>query len=53
MEDALLSEKNYLYAMQKYVKEAENLIQRLSELAALQNTYQREYAENPDMVHAL
>lgn len=51
--DGLLSEKDYLYAKQKYVKEAENLTQRLSELAALENTYKKEYAGNPDMARLM
>ena len=35
-------------AKQKYVKEAENLTQKLSELAAMQTTYEAEYAGSQD-----
>lgn len=42
--DGLLNERDYLFAKQKYVKEAENLGQKLSELAAMQTTYETEYA---------
>lgn len=47
--DGLLSERDYLFAKQKYLKEAENLTQKLSELAALQNTYEEAYAGSQDM----
>lgn len=47
-EDGLLSERDYLFAKQKYVKEAENLTQKLSELAAMQTTYEAEYAGSQD-----
>lgn len=46
--DGLLSERDYLFAKQKYVKEAENLTQKLSELAAMQTTYEAEYAGSQD-----
>ena len=46
--DGLLSERDYLFAKQKYVKEAENLTQKLSELAAMQTTYETEYAGSQD-----
>lgn len=46
--DGLLSERDYLFAKQKYVKEAENLTQKLSELAAMQTTYEAEYAGGHD-----
>lgn len=42
--DGLLNERDYLFAKQKYVKEAENLAQKLSELAAMRTTYETEYA---------
>lgn len=46
--DGLLSERDYLFAKQKYVNEAENLTQKLSELAAMQTTYEAEYAGGHD-----
>ena len=46
--DGLLNERDYLFAKQKYVKEAENLAQKLSELAAMQTTYETEYAGGQD-----
>ena len=46
--DGLLSERDYLFAKQKYVKEAENLTQKLSELAAMQTTYEAGYAGGHD-----
>lgn len=46
--DGLLSERDYLFAKQKYVNEAENLTQKLSELAAMQTTYDAEYAGGHD-----
>ena len=46
--DGLLNERDYLFAKQKYVKEAENLAQKLSELAAMQTTYEAEYAGGQD-----
>ena len=46
--DGLLNERDYLFAKQKYVKEAENLAQKLSELAAMQTTYKTEYAGGQD-----
>lgn len=46
--DGLLNERDYLFAKQKYVKEAENLGQKLSELAAMQTTYETEYAGGQD-----
>lgn len=46
--DGLLSERDYLFAKQKYVKEAENLTQKLSKLAAMQTTYEAEYAGSQD-----
>lgn len=51
--DGLLSERDYLFAKQKYVKEAENLTQKLSELAALQNTYEEEYVGSQDMAQIM
>ncbi len=42
--DGLLNERDYLYAKRKYVKEAEEMAQKLSELAAVQATYEAEYA---------
>ena len=46
--DGLLNERDYLFAKQKYVKEVENLTQKLSELAAMQTTYETEYAGGQD-----
>ena len=46
--DGLLNERDYLFAKQKYVKEAENLAQKLSELATMQTTYGTEYAGGQD-----
>ena len=42
--DGLLNERDYLFAKKKYVKEAEEMAQKLSELAAVQATYEAEYA---------
>lgn len=51
--DGLLSERDYLFAKQKYVKEAENLAQKLSELAAMQTTYEAEYAGGQDFAKVM
>lgn len=51
--DGLLSERDYLFAKQKYVKEAENLTQKLSELAAMQTTYKTEYAGSHDFAEIM
>lgn len=51
--DGLLSERDYLFAKQKYVKETENLTQKLSELAAMQTTYEVEYAGNQDFAKVM
>ena len=51
--DGLLSERDYLFAKQKYVKEAENLTQKLSELAAMQTTYEAEYAGSQDFAKVM
>lgn len=40
----LLSDRDYLFVKQKYVKEVENLTQKPSELATMQTTYETEYA---------
>ena len=42
--DGLLNERDYLYAKRKYVKEVEEMAQKVSELAAVQATYEAEYA---------
>lgn len=47
--DGLLNERDYLFAKKKYVKEAEELAQKLFELAAMQETYETEYAGNTGM----
>lgn len=47
--DGLLNERDYLFAKKKYVLEAENLAQRLSELSEMQLTYEEEYAGSHDM----
>lgn len=47
--DGLLNESDYLFAKKKYVREAEEMAQRLSELAAVQATYEAEYAGNGSM----
>ena len=51
--DGLLSERDYLFAKQKYVKEAENLTQKLSELAAMQTTYETGYAGGQDFAKTM
>jgi DNA invertase Pin-like site-specific DNA recombinase len=51
--DGLLSERDYLFAKQKYVKESENLTQKLSELAAMQTTYETEYAGSHDFAEIM
>ncbi len=51
--DGLLSERDYLFAKQKYVKEAENLTQKLSELTAVQTTYETEYAGGHDFAEIM
>lgn len=51
--DGLLSERDYLFAKQKYVNEAENLTQKLSELAAMQTTYETEYAGSHDFAESM
>lgn len=51
--DGLLSERDYLFAKQKYVKEAENLAQKLSELAAMQTTYEAGYAGGQDFAKVM
>lgn len=47
--DGILNERDYLFAKKKYVLEAENLAQKLSELSEMQLTYEEEYAGNHDM----
>lgn len=51
--DGLLSERDYLYAKQKYAQDAENLSQKLSELAAARQTYETEYAGSKNMAETL
>lgn len=51
--DGLLNERDYLFAKKKYVMEAEGLAQKLSELAALQATYEAGYAGNGSMAEAI
>ena len=51
--DGLLNERDYLYAKKKYVKEAEELAQKLSELAAVQATYEAEYAGGGGMAETI
>ncbi len=51
--DGLLNERDYLYAKRKYVKEAEELAQKLSELAAAQATYEAEYAGSGGMAETI
>lgn len=51
--DGLLNERDYLFAKKKYVKEAEELAQRLSELAAMQETYEAEYAGDSGMAEII
>ena len=51
--DGLLNERDYLFAKQKYVNEAENLTQRLSELAAMHTTYEAEYAGSEDFAKVM
>ena len=47
--DGLLNERDYLFAKKKYVLEAENLAQKLSELSEMQLTYEEEYAGSHNM----
>lgn len=51
--DGLLNERDYLFAKKKYVREAEEMAQRLSELAAVQATYEAEYAGNGSMAETI
>ncbi len=51
--DGLLNERDYLYAKRKYVKEAEEMAQKLSELAAAQATYEAEYAGGGGMAETI
>jgi DNA invertase Pin-like site-specific DNA recombinase len=51
--DGLLNERDYLYAKRKYVKEAEEMAQKLSELAAAQATYEAEYAGSSGMAETI
>ena len=51
--DGLLNERDYLFAKKKYVMEAEEMAQRLSELAAVQATYEAEYAGNNSMAETI
>ena len=51
--DGLLNERDYLYAKRKYVKEAEEMAQKLSELAAVQATYEAEYAGGGGMAETI
>lgn len=51
--DGLLNERDYLYAKRKYVREAEELAQKLSELAAVQATYEAEYAGSGGMAETI
>ncbi len=46
--DGLLNERDYLFAKQKYVQETENLTQKLSELTAMQTTYETGYEGSHD-----
>lgn len=51
--DGLLNERDYLFAKKKYVKEAEEMAQKFSELAALQETYEAGYAGNTGMAETI
>lgn len=51
--DGLLNERDYLFAKKKYVREAEEMAQRLSELSAVQATYEAEYAGNGSMAETM
>lgn len=51
--DGLLNERDYLFAKKKYVREAEEMAQKLSELAALQETYEAGYAGNTGMAETI
>lgn len=51
--DGLLNERDYLFAKQNYVKEAENLTQKLSELTVLQTTYDTGYAGGQDIAKVM
>lgn len=51
--DGILSERDYLFAKKKYVQEAEEMAQRLSELAALQETYEAGYAGDSGMAETI
>lgn len=51
--DGLLSERDYLFAKQKYVKETDDLARKLSELTAMQSTYEVKYVENRDFAKVM
>ena len=51
--DGLLNERDYLFAKKKYVREAEEMAQRLSELSAVQATYKAEYSGNGSMAETI
>lgn len=51
--DGLLNERDYLFAKKKYVREAGEMAQRLSELAAVQATYEAEYAGTGSMAETM
>lgn len=51
--DGLLNERDYLYVKKKYVREAEEMAQKLSELAAVQATYEAGYAGGGGMAEAI
>ena len=51
--DGLLNERDYLFAKKKYVMEAEEMAQRLSELSAVQATYEAEYSGNGSMAETI
>ena len=51
--DGMLNERDYLFAKQKYQKEAEELEQKLSELAAMQDTYKESYTGNQQMAETM
>lgn len=51
--DGLLNERDYLFAKKKYVREAEEMAQRLSELAAVQATYEAGYTGTGGMAETI
>lgn len=52
-ENGLLNERDYLFAKRKYVRETEKLAQNLSELAAVQATYEAEYVGSSGMAKTI